>query len=72
MCFSIPYRVLKTNNNIALLEGGKRVNLGKDISVKAGEYLQVIGNIAVGKLGKSEGLKIRKLIKKLSTYESAN
>ena len=72
MCFSIPYKVRKTNNSTALLEGGKTVNLGKDISVKKGEYLQVIGDVAVGKLGVSEGLKIRKLIKKLNTYESAH
>lgn len=68
MCFSIPIKVQKIDKNTAYLEGGKTVRLGKDIKVKKDQYLQVAGNIAVGKLEKSEGLKIRKLIKRLNTY----
>lgn len=66
MCFSIPVKVLKVEKNIALIEGGKTVRIGKDLKVTAGEYLQITGNVAIGKLTKSEGLKIRKLIKKLN------
>lgn len=72
MCFTIPYKVVRLTHNFAYLEGGKKVSLGKDIHVAVGEYLQVIGDVAVGKLDKSEGLKIRKLIKKLNSYESPN
>ena len=66
MCFSIPYKVLRLNKNIALIEGDKTVRIGKDLKVAAGEYLQITGNVATGKLTKSEGLKIRKLIKRLN------
>lgn len=66
MCFSIPYKVLKISNNSVLIEGGKTVRLGKDLKVKKGDYLRVTGEIAVGKLTPSEGLKIRQLIKSLN------
>jgi len=66
MCFSIPLKVKKVEGSIALLEGGKTVRLGKELSVKPGEYLRVTGNIAVGKLSKIEGQKIRRLIKSLN------
>lgn len=66
MCFSIPSKVLQVEKGRALIEGGKTVRMGKDLKVTAGEYLQIIGNVAVVKLTKSEGLKIRKLIKKLN------
>lgn len=66
MCFSIPYKVLKTFGNSAIIEGGKTVSLGKDIRVKKGEYLQILGNVAISKLSKKEGLKIRQLISSLN------
>ncbi|OGG26359.1 hypothetical protein A2960_03440 [Candidatus Gottesmanbacteria bacterium RIFCSPLOWO2_01_FULL_39_12b] len=66
MCFSIPLKVLKAVNNYVLIEGGQTVRLGNEIKVKKGDFLQVAGNMAVGKLSKSQGLKIRKLIKKLN------
>lgn len=72
MCFSIPYKVLKSTKDQAILEGGKVIKLGNELNVKKDEYLQILGNVAVGKLSKTQGLKIRKLIKKLNTYESAN
>ena len=72
MCFSIPYKVLKSTKDQAILEGGKVIKLGNELNVRKDEYLQILGNVAVGKLSKAEGLKIRKLIKKLNTYESAN
>lgn len=68
MCFTIPLKVLKIEKNTAYLEGGKCVKLGSEISVTAGEYVQIVGNLAVGKLSKTQGLKIRRLIKKLNTY----
>lgn len=66
MCFSIPYKVLKVSKKSALIEGGRTVKLGEELSVKKGEYVRVTGNIAVGTLSKEEGLKIRQLIKGLS------
>jgi hydrogenase maturation factor len=67
MCFSVPYKVLKIDKNTAFLEGGKTIKIGKELSVKPGEYLRIIGDVAVGSLSKSEGLKVRKLIKSLNT-----
>ena len=72
MCFSIPYKVAAVKKDIAYLESGSIIKLGSELKVVKGEYLQVIGNVAVGKLSKAEGLKIRKLIKRLNNYESAN
>ncbi len=72
MCFSIPYKVVSVSKDKAFLEGGKVIKLGSELNVKKDEYLQILGDVAVGKLGKAEGLKIRKLIKKLNTYESTN
>lgn len=66
MCFSIPYKVIKVRNSTAFLEGGKNVRIGNEFDVKKGEYLQVIGDVAVGKLSQTEGLKIRRLIKSLN------
>lgn len=67
MCFTIPYKILKVSKNTALLEGGRVVKLGKELKAKKGAYLRVLGNIAVGTLSQTEGLKIRRLIKKLNT-----
>ena len=72
MCFSIPYKVLQVTKDKAILEGGKVIKLGNELKIKKGESLQVLGDVAVGKLAKLEGLKIRRLIKRLNTYESAN
>lgn len=67
MCFSVPYKVLKINKKTALIEGGRKIRIGKDLKVKKGDYLRVTGNIAVGVLTKQEGEKIRQLIKNLNT-----
>ncbi|KKS47695.1 hypothetical protein A3J20_03065 [Candidatus Gottesmanbacteria bacterium RIFCSPLOWO2_02_FULL_42_29] len=66
MCFTIPVKVLKVAGKKAVIEGGKTVVLTGDISVKKGEYLQVIGDAAVARLNRQEGLKVRLLIKSLS------
>lgn len=66
MCFSIPCKVLKVDSDVAYIEGDRAVKLGKEILVKKGEYLQIAGGVAVGKLSKTEGEKIRRLIKKLN------
>lgn len=63
MCFTIPYRVEKIKDGIAVVEGGEKIKLNKYLSVKKGEYLQVTGNIAVAKISRDEGLRIRNLIK---------
>ena len=65
MCFTIPKRVEKINNGTATIEGGRQIKLGSDLMAKKGDYLQVVGNLAVGKISREEGLKIRKLIKRL-------
>lgn len=72
MCFSIPYKVVKIAKNKALLEGNKSVKIGSDLKVTEGDYLQVLGDVAVGRLSKMQGLKIRRLIKSLNSYEQKN
>ncbi len=66
MCFSIPGKVVAVKKDIAYLESGNIIKLGSELKVVKGEYLQVIGNVAVGKLSKSQGLKVRRLIKSLN------
>ncbi|MBM3283905.1 hypothetical protein FJY90_06720 [Candidatus Gottesmanbacteria bacterium] len=66
MCFAIPYKVLKVKSRSALLEGGQIVKLGQEIKIKKGDYLNIIGNIAVGSFSAQEGLKIRQQIKQLN------
>ena len=63
MCFAIPYKVLRVDRDTAIVEGGKRVKFGNSFQVKAGNYLQVMGSVAVGKISKGEGLRVRNLIK---------
>lgn len=70
MCFTIPYKVLDVKKNHVIIEGGKKILLGTDITVVKGDYVQVAGLMAVGKLSSQEGQKVRQLIKKLNTaYE---
>lgn len=67
MCFAVPAKVISTDKNNAIIEGGIKIRLGSEIRVERGDYLQIAGNVAVGKLSKSEGMKIRRLIKSLSS-----
>ena len=66
MCFAVPYKVLQVQKNTALIENGQKITLGTDIKVKKGDYLQILGNVAVGSISKTAGLKVRKLIKNLN------
>ena len=63
MCFSIPYQVTKAVRGIATLENGKNVRIGNEFKVRKGEYLRIIGDIAVGKLTKTEGINVRRMIR---------
>lgn len=72
MCFSVPYKVIKVDGDVVYVEGNKVIKLGKEIRVKKGGFLQVIGNVAVGSLSPKEGQRIRKLIKSLNKYEQKN
>lgn len=69
MCFTIPLKVLSVHQKTALVEGQKVVKLGNEIQVKKGEYLQIVGDVAVEKISSDKGLEIRKLIKSLNSYE---
>lgn len=69
MCFTIPTKVLRVHKKTALVEGNRTVKLGNDIQVKKGEYIQIVGNVAVGKISPKKGLEIRQLIKSLNVYE---
>ena len=66
MCFAIPFKVLRLNGDYALIEGGKKIKIGPELSVHTGDYLQVTGSVAVAVIPQVQGLKIRQLIKKLN------
>lgn len=72
MCFAIPYRVEKVDRDSAVVEGGRRVKLGGMFRVNRGDYLQVMGSIAVGKIKKTEGQRIRNLIKSIYYEKRSN
>jgi len=61
MCFSVPLKVTKAGSETALLENGKTIALG-NLKVKKGDFLQVAGEIAVGRLSNKQGLKVRQVI----------
>jgi len=67
MCFTVPVKVMKVIGNKAVIEGGRTIALSSDLSVKKGEYLQVVGDVAVNRLSRKEGIKIRLMIKSLSS-----
>lgn len=62
MCFTIPLKVTKIGTGFAVVEGNKKVKLDKFMQLKIGDFLQVNGDLAVGKLSIREGLRIRKII----------
>lgn len=65
MCFAIPYKVLKVGKDSAIVEGNKTVKVNRQIKIKKGDYLRVIGDITVEKLSEKEGIKTRQMIKRL-------
>lgn len=67
MCFSVPLKVIKIGQSAAIVEGGKSIKIDKNMILKREDYLLVAGNISVGKMSKTEGIKVRKLIKSLSS-----
>lgn len=66
MCFSIPYQVISVRKSIAEIETGVKVRLSKDMSVKKGDFIRIVGNVAVDYLPQKAGLRIRRLIKSLN------
>jgi hydrogenase maturation factor len=67
MCFSIPAKVIDVKKSSILIEGNKEIRIEKDLKIKKGDYVQIIGSIVVDKLSNAQGLKIRKLLKSLNT-----
>lgn len=66
MCFAIPYKIVSIKKNDFIVEGGKIVKSDKKLNAIAGDYVRVIGGVAVDVLSNKEGLKIRRLIKSLN------
>lgn len=66
MCFSIPYKVIQVGKDTVTVEGGKIVRIDRNMNIMKNAYVQVVGDVAVSSLSKEEGLKIRKLIKRLN------
>lgn len=67
MCFAVPYRVRSSNGTTAVIEDGRTVTLGDDVTVGPGDYVEVQGGIAVSAIDKAVGDDIRKRIKELSS-----
>jgi hydrogenase maturation factor len=66
MCFSIPVKIIEVKDDVVVVENGKIIRIDKKMDVKKGNYIQVVGDMAVNTLSENEGLKIRKMIKKLN------
>lgn len=66
MCFAIPYRIVTIKKNDFIVEGGKMVKSDKKLDASVGDYVRVVGDVAVDIMPKKEGLKIRRLIKSLN------
>lgn len=66
MCLSIPYQVVHVNKNFVTIETGAKIKITKEMKVKKGAFVRIVGNIVVDSLTKSQGLKIRTLIKTLN------
>jgi hydrogenase maturation factor len=66
MCFSIPVKILEVKDDIVVVENGKVIRIDKKMNVKKGRYLHVVGDMAVDTLSEKDGLKIRKMIKRLN------
>lgn len=66
MCFSVPLKVLGVKKRRAKLEGGLEVSFDNNMIVKKGQYVRVLGNVAVDALTVSQGQRVRHLIKSLN------
>jgi hydrogenase maturation factor len=66
MCFSIPYKVVKVGKDNVIIEGGKVIRIDHEIDIKKGSYVQVVGDVVVDALTRENGLRVRKLIKRLN------
>lgn len=62
MCFAIPLKVIKIGSGFAVVEGNKKIKLDTMMRLKIGDFVQMSGDLAVGKLSTREGLRIRKII----------
>ena len=67
MCFSVPLKVLTTRGQTAVVEGGLNIRLGRELRVKPGDYVRVVGRVAVDKLTRNQGARVRQLISSLNT-----
>ena len=67
MCLSIPLRVLTVKGGKATIEGNTLVRLDMALRVTPGDYVTVLGGVAVGMLSKSEGARVRKYLRSLGS-----
>lgn len=67
MCFSIPLKVTKIEGNKAIIEGGKIAGFDNTLHIHRGDYVRLTGDVIVDKLSKENGVKIRRLIKRLNS-----
>lgn len=67
MCFTIPYQIVKADETSVTIEDGRRIMIGQELTAQKGDYVQLVGEMAVGVLSRQEGKKIRQLIRALNS-----
>ena len=69
MCLAIPLKIIKIENNKAIVDSGDhhhKVDLSLVKNAKVGEYLIIKDNLAINKLKKQEAEKIIKIVSGLT------
>lgn len=67
MCFSIPLKVTHIQGGQATVEGGRVVRLDDKMQITKGDFVQITGDLIVDKITRENGLKIRRMIKRLNS-----
>jgi hydrogenase maturation factor len=52
MCINVPLKVLRIEREKAVMEDGREVRVGLVKDIKIGDYLEVYGDLALGKVMK--------------------
>lgn len=70
MCFAVPYKIRAVSGNTAILEDGRSVVLGPDITARKGDYVRLAGPVVVDSLSKKDGDAIMRTIEDIASYGS--
>lgn len=66
MCFTVPKQVTAVKKGKVVVSDGSEVVMGSELTVHVGDFVQTLGNMAVGTLNKTQGERTLKLINQLS------